>query len=309
VRALVVALLGWSLPAVAESGPDLTLEVTPAKLGSHPPGELPKLTVAIVNHSTTRSYVLPRPHRLAYEGLPGTFYFEYERARPDGTWEPQSRTFFLNDSRPEEDPHAIVELRPGARVVLDSASVPPLTFEDDVVGKMRAHLVYNVDAEWKRRKTPGAHVGTITSGLIELDQIAGPLEVRLETIAPIVVGTDVDLPKVLRVTVRNRSAKDVTIFGPGDDAGIGFDIYTPNGGVWPKGHRPEMSSPTGTPRTAVLHPGQVVEVFGPHATLGAMPGTWRYPVAESFRLRANFYQPTPQRFHYSDWTQMQSVSK
>jgi hypothetical protein len=305
--AVVVAVLTWSLPAWA--GPDLTIEVTPAKLGSHPPGELPKRTVAIVNHSTTRTYVLPQPHRLAHEGIPATFYFAYERARPDGTWEPASRTYFRSDWRATKDPHAVVELHPGARLVLDDASVPPLTFPDDVVGKMRAHLVYDVDAEWARRQTPGPHIRTITSNLVELDQIAGPLEVRLEAIAPIVVGTYVDLPKVLRVTVRNRSAKDVTIFGPGTDAGIGFDIYRPNGGVWPKGDRPVMTTPDGAARSAVLHPGEVVEVFGPHAALGEMPGTWLYPVAELFRLRASFYQPTPQWFHYSEWVQMQSVSE
>jgi hypothetical protein len=59
----------------------------------------------------------------------------------------------------------------------------------------------------------------------------------------------------------------------------------------------------------VLHPNESIEVYGPHAALGDEPTSydWVYPVAEAFKLRANFYQPTPQRFHYSDWVELQSV--
>lgn len=293
-------------PAPPPSTTDLAFEITPTDLGVHPPGELPTLTVAIVNHSATTTYVVPRPHRLAYEH--NTIYFEYERLQPDGAWQAQGRTFFMNDSLPAEDPHATFELAPGGRVVLDNAGIPPLTFADDVVGTLRARLVYDVDAEWTRRGQPAPTLAPITSNLVELTQTSGPLEVTLAAIGPIIVGQALDLPRVLRVTVRNRSAQDVTIFGPGEDAGIGFDIERPNGGTWPVGDRPVMDVAPGTARPVVLHPGEVIDVFGPDAALGAAPGTWRYPAAERFRLRANFYQPTTQRFHYSDWVTMQAVT-
>jgi hypothetical protein len=60
-------------------------------------------------------------------------------------------------------------------------------------------------------------------------------------------------------------------------------------------------------RTAVLRPGEVVEVFGPDAALGPTPGTRSYPVAETFRIRAMYSQPGPQHLHYSSWITIQSV--
>jgi hypothetical protein len=289
--------------------PDITLEVTPTNLGAHTPGELPKVTVTLVNNST-RTYRLPRPGPWAV-AMPGALHYEYERAKSDGTWEAMSRTFLMPiDRYPGEDPDAMVDLPPGTRLVLDdNRGIPPLTFSDEVVGKMRARLVYDVDAELERRKVKAPHVEQIVSNFVELDQLAGPLEVKLEAIGKIVVGKPVDLPHVLRVTVRNRSDHDVAILGPGPDSGIAFDIYQPNGGVWPKGERPEMGIADTVATPSVLHPGEMLEVYGPNAALGAEPVSrpWTYPLAESFKLRANFYQPTPQRFHYSDWVQVRSV--
>ena len=278
--------------------PDLTLEVTPANLGAHTPGDLPKVTVTLANNSK-RTYQLPRPGPWAV-AMPGALHYEYERAKPDGTWEAMSRTLLMPiDRYPGEDREETIDLPPGARIVLDNnRGIPPLTFDDEVVGKMRARLVYDVDAELERRKVKATHVEPIMSNFVELDQLAGPLEVKLEVIGKIVVGKPVDLPHVLRVTIRNRSDHDVTVLGPGPDSGIAFDIYQPNGGIWPKGERPEMGVAEAAATTLVLHPGEVREVYGPNATLGAEPNDpWTYPAAESFKLRANFYQPTPQRFH------------
>ncbi len=92
---------------------------------------------------------------------------------------------------PPEDPTATLEVPAGARVVIakgEGGTLPPLTFSNDFVGRMRARLVFDVDAEWARRKLPAPHVDTIVRpNLVELDQVASPLEVRLETIAPIAV--------------------------------------------------------------------------------------------------------------------------
>lgn len=302
----VILLLAFACGSHRPATPDLALEVTPQQLGAHVPGELPEITVAIVNHST-RVYVLPRPGPRATDLASAPIRFEYERASGSG-WISQAPVFFIPQDRfPGEDPEATIELPPGARVVLDRRGIPPLAFADDVVGKLRARLVYDVDAEWARRKRAAPHVGKLVSGYVELDQLAGPLEVRLEAIGPITAGAPLDLPRVLRVTVRDRSDHDVTIVGPGEHSGIGFEIERPNGGVWPTGDRPEMGVAPGPGVSRVLHPGERIEVLGPNAALGAMPGTWRYPVAETFRLRASFYQAGPQRFHYSDWVTLHAV--
>jgi hypothetical protein len=288
---------------------DLTLEVTPANLGAHTPGDLPKVTVTLANHSN-RTYRLPRPGPWAVE-MPGALHYEYESAKPDGTWEAMSRTYLIPmDRYPGEDPETMIDVAPGSRIVLDDPrGIPPLTFSAEAVGKMRARLVYDVDAELARRKVKAPHVEPIVSNYVALDQLAGPLQVKLEAIGKIVVGKPVDLPNVLRVTVRNRSDHDVTIFGPGRDSGIAFDIYQPNGGVWPKGDRPEIGVADGVARQVLLHPGETIEVYGPNASVGTEPLSylWTYPVAESFKLRANFYQPTPQRSHYSEWVEVRTV--
>ncbi len=284
----------------------LALEVTPRDLGAHEPGDLPDVTVAIVNRST-RSYVLPRPGPVALEMAGATLYYEYERTSPDGRWSAPTRVLLVPQDRfPGEDPEATIELAPGARLALDARGIPPLAFDDVVVGKLRARLVYDIDAEWARRNHAAPHVDKLVSDFIELDQLAGPLDVQLEAIGPIVAGKPLDLSHVLRVVVRDRSDHDVTIVGPGEHTGIGFDIERPNGGTWPTGDRPIMTTAPGPGVARVLHPGEHVEVFGPDAELGAMPGTWSYPVAETFRLRADFYQ-AGQRFHYSPWVTLHAV--
>ncbi|MEO8706666.1 MAG: NUDIX domain-containing protein [Kofleriaceae bacterium] len=90
---------------------------------------------------------------------------------------------------------------------------------------------------------------------------------------------------------------------------VAFEIYQPNGGVWPKGAAPATNVTETAALSAVLHPGDQLEVYGPNAALGAQLLTepWTYPVAESFKLRANFHQPTPHRFHYSSWVQVQAI--
>jgi hypothetical protein len=286
--------------------PDLVLEVTPNDLGAHVPGDLPEVTIAIVNRST-RTYVLPKPGTDAVDWK-ATIYFEYERASPGGGWRRMSGTLFMPQDRYlNEDPEATVTLAPGERLVIDGRGAPPFTFADDVVGKMRARLVYDVDGEWARRKQAGPHVGKLVSNYVALDQLGGPLEVRLEAIGPIVVGKPLDAPHVLRVTVRNRSDHDTTIVGPGENTGIGFPIERPGGQEPPKGDGPDLGKVVGPGVQRVLHPGEVVEVFGPKPELGAVPSTWTYPAAETFRLRANFYQPGPQHSHYSDWVTLHAV--
>ncbi len=109
---------------------------------------------------------------------------------------------------------------------------------------------------------------------------------------------------MLRVTVRNRSDRDATIHGPGTYSGVWFEIYRPNGGVWPKGDGPVMGSTDGTSTSRVLHPGEVIEIFGPAAAMGAMPGTWTYPAAETIKLRAGFFQDAEPRYQHSEWVQL-----
>ena len=172
----------------------------------------------------------------------------------------------------------------------------------------RLRLTYDIDAELVRLpRTDHATRGSVVSNAVEIDQIAGPLELRLEQIGPVVVGKELDPSQVFRITVRNRSARDLSVYG-GITAGVGFLIDQPNGGVWPKGDRPEMHLAAEPAKQVTLRPGETIEVFGPRPALGSTPGTWNYPVVETFRIRALLSQPGSRSMHYSNWVTIASVN-
>jgi hypothetical protein len=195
-------------------------------------------------------------------------------------------------------------IEPGDRFVFDGFPLP--SFPDDAFGRLRARLVFAADTEAERLHTTTDHVGVLASNPIDLDQIAPPLALDLEQLAPVVVGADLDPNQIFRVTARNRSATDVMLHGPGGiTAGVGFELYEPNGGVWPKGDRPVMHLAPEPSHELMLHPGDTIEIFGPHAALGVTPGTWNYPVAETFRIRAMLSQPNGP-FLYSNWLEIRA---
>ncbi len=289
-------------PAAIAPEPGLALEVTPASLGNRPPVEPPPLTVALVNRSTTRTYSVPRPGSNAWLGASAPLYYDYEVALADGRWERLPRPFFIGHPDRLEQPGELIVLRPGERAVL--TRIPTLGFPDDRLGRMRALLTYDVDAELARlpRRDNVRPIGSVVSNTIEVNQIAGPLELRLEQIGPVVVARKLDPSQVLRVTLRNGSNHEVSVYGPGGiTAGVGFLIDQPDGGVWPRGDRPVLQLAPEPAKQVTLRPGAMIEVFGPRPAHGSTPGTWNYPVAETFRIRALLSQPGPQRMLYSNW--------
>jgi hypothetical protein len=297
-------------PPPARPQPELTIELAPPGLGSRPPGELPEITVEIVNRSRTRTFQVPRPSGDAYLGMHAPLRYVFEQARADGTWEPMSQSFWMGHA--VNEPIAPLVLRPGERVSI-ADRLPRLAFPEDVVGRMRARLIYDVDAELSRAShttTSYDFVGTLTSNAIEIDQRAHPLELRLELIGRVVAGQPIDVDKTFRVTLRNNFKHDVQIYGPGGTtASLGFDLEKVNGGVWPKGDRPYPRLAPDPAPTRTLRPGEVVEIYGPRPVFTPPLVTWSYPAAETFRMRAMYSQPGRPTILYSDWVTVTSVLK
>ena len=293
-------------PTPAPEG--LVLELSPTHLGAQTPGTDFVVSATLVNRSTSQHYSIPRPGPNAWLGIAAPLRYSFEVAADDG-WKPLPVSFFSGHPAPFEKPGELIRIAPGERVVLD-AGVPPLEFPDDVVGHMRAQLTYDIGGEMARHSEDSAAPSkrVLTSNAIEVNQIPGPLELILETLAPVIATVPLDPSQILRVTLRNRSKAAVTIYGPGGiTAGVGFNMYTPNGEDWPKGDRPVMNLAPEPAKKTVLEAGQSIELFGPSPALGATSGTWTYPVVETFRIRALFSQPGPgQTMHYSNWVTITS---
>jgi hypothetical protein len=296
------------IPPALPSG--LVLEVSPAELGARPPGSRPTLTVTLVNRSATRTFSVPRPGVNAWLGLQAPLRFTFERARADGTWEPLPMQFFSGHPRRFERPGRRIVLGPGERTTL-TAGIPPLEFPDDHVGRLRARLIYDITAEVARlpRTDRTDSIDPIVSNPIQIEQLPGPLELVLEQIAPLAAGASVDASQILRVTVRNRTTTDRTLYGPGGTtAGIGFEIDRPNGGKWPIGDGPVTSLAPEPARPRVLRRGEAIEIFGRNPALGRTPSRWTYPVAETIRIRAILSQPGPgPRLLYSSWVTITTI--
>lgn len=265
----------------------------------------------LINRSKQDSHLVLRPGDGSERKLrEPTVTFAREARTRDGRWLPlgEQRQYGcgLYDRDVQKD---IVKLGPGQRLKL--GWIPAILLPGDQLGRFRVRLVYRYQRGhgrgMKAQQVPAALSAvpafTLRSNPVVIEHVASPLRLKLEQLAPVHQKRKLHAYDVFRVTLINCATRPRNINAPGGTtAALGFELYSPNGGVWPKGDRPRMGLAKGPSTVMTLPPGKGLIMLGPSSAATRVPGTWTYPVAETFRIRALLSQPGPgSTMLYSNW--------